>query len=220
MLGLRVERRYFRQGVELVAGMDEVGRGPWAGPVVAAVVVVGPDVRVIRGINDSKVVPSRRRESLAAAIASQLPYGVGAASVREIDRINIRQATVLAMRRALARLPVEADLLLIDGLPLPELGCAHEALVDGDAKCFAIACASILAKTIRDRLMQRLATRYPAYGWEHNVGYGTADHHEAVKLAGLTPHHRRCWQPSLFQLGLFDVMRESGEAWETGLPLS
>ncbi len=215
MLGLRVERRYFRPGVELVAGMDEVGRGPWAGPVVAAVVVVGPDVRVIRGIDDSKLVPSRRRESLAAAIASQLPYGVGAASAREIDRINIRQATVLAMRRALARLPVEADLLLIDGLPLPELGCAHEALVDGDAQCFAIACASILAKTIRDRLMRRLATRYPAYGWEHNVGYGTADHHEAVKRAGLTPHHRRCWQPSFFQLGLFDgPASERGERSE------
>lgn len=210
MLGLRVERRYFRQGVELVAGMDEVGRGPWAGPVVAAVVVVGPDCRVIRGINDSKVIPGRRREELAAAIACQFPFAVGAASPREIDRINIRQATVLAMRRALARLPVEAELLLIDGLPLPELGRPHDAIVDGDAKSFSIACASIIAKTVRDRLMQRLALRYPAYGWDHNVGYGTADHHAAVKQAGLSPHHRKCWQPSLWQLGLFDdVVRET-----------
>ena len=204
MLDLRVERSYFRAGVELVAGVDEVGRGPLAGPVVAAVVVVGPDVKPLRGVNDSKVLTARRREELAAAIVCLYPHAVGAASCREIDRINIRQATILAMRRALARLPIVADLVLIDGLPLPELGQAHEALVDGDARCFAIACASIVAKTVRDRLMRRLAGRYPAYGWEHNCGYATEDHLLALGRAGLTPHHRRSFAP-VSQPSLFDI---------------
>jgi ribonuclease HII len=202
VLGLRVERGYFKRGVELVAGVDEAGRGPWAGPVVAAAVVVGPECRPLSGVDDSKLLTHRRREELAAAIACLYPHAVGAASPREIDRINVRQATILAMRRALARLPVDADVVLVDGLPVPELGRAHDALVDGDAKSFAIACASILAKTVRDRLMRNLARRYPAYGWEHNCGYGTRDHRRALVDGGLTPHHRRSFipvsQPSLF----------------------
>lgn len=205
MLGLRVEQGYFKQGADLVAGVDEVGRGPWAGPVVAAAVVVGPGCRVLRGIDDSKVLTARRREELAAAIVCLFPYAVGAASPREIDRFNIRQATILAMRRALMRLPIEADVVLVDGTRVPELGRAHEALVDGDAKCFAIACASIVAKTVRDRLMRNLAQRYPLYGWEHNCGYGTADHRRALTAAGMTPHHRRSFMP-VVQPGLFDEM--------------
>ena len=202
MLGLKVERSWFGRGCRLVAGVDEVGRGPLAGPVVAAAVLVAPDTRLLRGIDDSKVLTPRRRDHLAAAICSRLQYAVGAASIREIDRLNIRRATALAMRRALARLPQRADAILVDGLPVPELECAHEAIVDGDASCFAIACASIVAKTVRDRLMCRLARRYPSYGWEHNAGYATAEHRAAIKESGVTPHHRRSFTPVL-QTDLF-----------------
>src|SRR6185369_7225946 len=110
-------------------------------------------------------------------------------SVREIDRFNIRRASAMAMRRAIDRLG-QADIIVVDGLPLPEIGCEHDALVDGDAKCFAIACASIVAKTVRDRLMKNLAARYPAYGWDHNAGYATEQHCTAIGTAGITPHHR------------------------------
>lgn len=195
MLGLKVERRYFREGARWVAGLDEVGRGPLAGPVVAAAVLVSPECRMIRGIDDSKVLTQRRREILAAAICSRLKYAVGAASCREIDRHNIYGATVIAMRRALDRLGVTADVVLIDGRRVPTLGREHEAMVDGDARCFSIACASIVAKTVRDRLMQRLAARYPEYGWEHNAGYATADHKTAIDRAGVSPHHRRSFMP-------------------------
>jgi ribonuclease HII len=122
VLGLRVERGYFRKGVDLVAGVDEVGRGPWAGPVVAAAVVVGPDCRALKGVDDSKLLTARRREELAAAIVCLFPHAVGAASPREIDRFNVRIASILAMRRALARLPIEADVVLVDGCPCPSWG--------------------------------------------------------------------------------------------------
>ncbi|MFI5279490.1 MAG: ribonuclease HII [Gemmatimonadales bacterium] len=194
MLGLRVERGYFAHGLKSVAGVDEAGRGPLAGPVVAAAVLVEDGTHLIRGVDDSKVLTQRRREKIAAAICSRLRYAVGAASVREIDRFNIRRASALAMRRALNRLG-SADVIIIDGLPLPELGFTHEAMVDGDAKSFAIACASIVAKTVRDRLMCKLAARYPAYHWEKNAGYGTADHLSAIQSAGVTPHHRKSFSP-------------------------
>ena len=194
MLGLRVERGYFAHGLKSVAGVDEAGRGPLAGPVVAAAVLVAEDTHLIRGVDDSKVMTQRRREKIAAAICSRLRYAVGAASVREIDRFNIRRASALAMKRALNRLGA-ADVIIIDGLPLPEIGFAHEAMVDGDAKSFAIACASIVAKTVRDRLMCKLAARYPAYHWEKNAGYGTADHLSAIQSAGVTPHHRKSFTP-------------------------
>ena len=194
MLGLRVERSYFARGLLRVAGVDEAGRGPLAGPVVAAAVLVDEGTRLIRGVDDSKVLTDRRREKLAAAICSRLHYAVGAASVREIDRLNIRRASALAMRRAIDRLG-PADVIVVDGLPLPEIGCVHESLVDGDAKCFAIACASIIAKTVRDRLMTRLAVKHPAYGWERNAGYGTEEHRLAINTAGVTLHHRQSFTP-------------------------
>lgn len=202
MLDPAVEHAFFARGSRRVAGVDEVGRGPWAGPVIAAAVVVGPDTPRLEGVNDSKQLTMRRREQLAADIVSTLPYAVGAASTREIDRLNIRRATALAMRRALARLPHPADVVLVDGLPVPELGCAHEALVGGDARSYAIACASIVAKTVRDRLMRRLAARYPDYGWDRNCGYGTPKHRAAIELTGVTPHHRRSFTPVL-QRALF-----------------
>jgi ribonuclease HII len=195
VLDFTVERAFFARGHRSVAGVDEVGRGPWAGPVIAAAVVITPESPWLEGVNDSKQVTRRRREDLAAAIVSTLVHAVGAASVREVDRLNIRRATALAMRRALARLPAPAEVVVVDGLAMPELGMAHEAMVDGDARCYAVACASILAKTVRDRLMVRLGGRYPEFGWEHNAGYGTPDHRAALDRRGPTPHHRRSFTP-------------------------
>jgi ribonuclease HII len=192
---LTFERELWSSGVGLVAGVDEAGRGPLAGPVVAAAVVFRPEQRV-PGVTDSKQLPAREREALALAIRRRaLCIGIGAASCVEIDRLNILRATHLAMRRALARLPVLPDHVLVDGLPVRELGPGHTAIVDGDARSFTIACASIMAKTTRDRLMRRLAARYPAYGWETNVGYGTPEHVAALGHLGPTPHHRRSFVP-------------------------
>ena len=202
MLDLSVEREYFARGLLRVAGVDEAGRGPWAGPVIAAAVLVTPQSPCLEGVNDSKQLTRRRREQLAAAIVSSLAYGVGGASVREVDRLNVRRASALAMRRALARLPQRADLVLVDGLPLPELGLEHEAMVDGDARCYAVACASILAKTVRDRAMRLLGERYPDFGWERNAGYGTPAHRAALDRRGPTPHHRRSFTP-VVQRSLF-----------------
>jgi len=190
---------------QLLVGVDEVGRGPLAGPVVAAAVVFPTGCATLDGVRDSKTLPPPRRIELAALICdAALAIGIGAASVREIDRLNIRVATAVAMRRAVARAErmlharvalVCARRILLDGLPLPELGFAHEALVDGDVFCFSIAAAGIVAKTIRDQLMARLARRYPGYAWESNMGYGTASHHDGLRAHGLTPHHRRSFGP-------------------------
>jgi ribonuclease HII len=134
--------------------------------------------------------------------ARAIAVGVGAASVREIDRLNIRRATILAMQRALARLPLVPAGLLVDGLPLPELGCPHDAIVDGDVCCQSIAAASVVAKTVRDRLMRRLAQRHPEYAWADNKGYGTPDHLEALVVFGPSCHHRTSFAP-VAQLALF-----------------
>jgi ribonuclease HII len=180
----------------LLAGIDEVGRGPLAGPVVACAVVMAPDTRAIRGVDDSKKLTSAEREKLAVRIRERaLAVAVGAASVREIDRINIYHAAVLAMRRALGRLRVTPDHVLVDGNPIRSLGVEHTAVVGGDACCHSVACASIVAKVTRDRLMHALARRYPHYRWDTNVGYGTADHHAGLASHGLTPHHRRSFSP-------------------------
>jgi ribonuclease HII len=193
------ERAAWREG-RLLVGVDEVGRGPLAGPVVAAAVVFPEGCRRLRGLRDSKLLPAVRRNELAVVIrAVALGFAVGAASVREIDRLNIRVASALAMRRALVRLfPRLAAVpthVLIDGLPLPEIGMAHEALVDGDARCHSIAAAAIIAKTVRDALMRRLAARYPGYGWDTNVGYATETHQEGLRLFGATRHHRHSFSP-------------------------
>ncbi|MDF1504665.1 ribonuclease HII [Roseisolibacter sp. H3M3-2] len=180
----------------LVAGVDEVGRGPLAGPVVACAVVMPPDVRALPGVDDSKKLAPAERERLAALIRRRaLALGVGAASPREVDALNVYHATTLAMRRALARvsarLGAEPHHVLVDGKPIRTLGVVHTAVVGGDARCYAIACASIVAKVTRDRLMHALATRHPGYAWDRNVGYGTPDHRAGIARLGLTAHHRR-----------------------------
>jgi len=191
------ERERWSQG-RLLVGVDEVGRGPLAGPVVAAAVVFRPAVPRIRDLRDSKLLNAGEREALLGPIRRRaLVIGLGAASVREIDRLNIRVATALAMRRALARvLPVlEACDILVDGLPLPEIGHPHEALVKGDARCMSIAAAGVVAKQVRDGLMARLARRHPAYGWEANMGYGTPAHQAGLAAVGPCVHHRRSFAP-------------------------
>ncbi|HEX9580484.1 MAG TPA: ribonuclease HII [Gemmatimonadales bacterium] len=193
---LERERALWANGLRWLAGLDEVGRGPLAGPVVAAAVILAPGGRAIRGLRDSKVLTARQRERLGGVIrARAAAWAIGAASVPEIDRLNIRVATALAMRRALRRLTLVPDHVLLDGLPLPELACGHEAIVDGDARCHSIAAAAVLAKLVRDRLMERLSRRYPAFGWEHNKGYGTPDHLAALDAGGPTRHHRRSFMP-------------------------
>jgi len=200
--------------------------------VVAAAVVFPPGTRRINGIRDSKTISRDERETLALKIRSRaIRLGVGAASCREIDRLNIRVASALAMRRAVMaalRAAGVRDLgsqgardslapqfpsslapyvLIIDGLPLPEVGYTHEALVDGDAHCYSVAAASIVAKTVRDRIMRCLANRHPAYGWHTNVGYGTPEHLAGLVSAGPTRHHRMSFAPCL-QRELFPVSGE------------
>ncbi len=191
------EHVLWERGVPYVAGVDEVGRGPLAGPVVAAAVIL-PQGCWVPGVEDSKRLSAAQRVELVARIAgSCVAFGIGAASAREIDRLNIRRATALAMRRAIGRLPVPAGHLLVDGLPVPELGGpdAHTAVVGGDACVHCIAAASILAKVTRDRLMERLARRHPGYGWERNKGYGTREHLDGLARLGPTPHHRMSFAP-------------------------
>jgi len=186
----------WNEGASFVAGVDEVGRGPLAGPVVAAAVVFPRGTKAIRGLRDSKILPAAKRERLAREVrARAAAVGVGAASVREIDRLNIRRATILAMQRALGRLGLVPAGVLVDGVWLPELGRPHDAIIDGDALCQSIAAASVIAKTVRDRLMRRLAARYPVYAWEENKGYGTPEHLDALQALGPTRHHRMSFVP-------------------------
>ena len=185
-----------------IAGIDEVGRGPLAGPVVACAVVMPPGERAIRGVDDSKKLSADERERLAARIIeAAVSVGIGAASVREIDRGNLDHANVMARRRALRRLTVAPDHVLLDGKRIRTLEWEHTAIVGGDAKCYSIACASIVAKVTRDRVMRALARRYPGYKWESNVGYSTTAHFEGLAARGITPHHRRSFIP-IAQLSL------------------
>ncbi|MCH7683879.1 MAG: ribonuclease HII [Gemmatimonadetes bacterium] len=197
------ESALWAKGCRYVAGLDEVGRGPLAGPVVAAAVVLPQNAKIIAGLRDSKQMTARQRDRVAAVIRdTAAAWAVGAASPREIDRLNILGATALAMRRALSLLSQAPDHVLVDGNPFPELRCEHEAIVKGDATCLSIAAASVLAKQARDRLMILLASRFPAFGWEQNMGYGTAEHLAAIEANGPTPHHRRSFGP-VSQLRLF-----------------
>jgi len=202
------EREAWDCGLRHVAGLDEVGCGPLAGPVVAGAVVLFPESGPIDGVCDSKLLSPEAREEAAAEIRRvALAWALGAASTREIERLNIRGATALAMRRAVARLAVEPDRLLIDGRPLPGVG-DHTSIIGGDRKCASIACASVLAKVVRDHLMRRLHPRYPEYGWESNKGYATGEHLAAIRRIGPSPHHRATWRPvAQLEMGLEDPLR-------------
>ena len=200
---ITLERHLWEGGARIVAGVDEAGRGPLAGPVVAAAVVFPAGCRGVKGVNDSKVLTEDAREELDRRIRRRAyAFAIGAASAREIDRINILRASHLAMRRALARLRLEVQHVIVDGLPVPDLGAEQTAVVDGDAKIHCVACASVLAKVMRDRLMKRLALRYPQYHWDTNVGYGTPEHRAALLEHGPSPHHRLTFAPLQFSLEL------------------
>ncbi len=191
---LRFERALWRREHDRVAGVDEVGVAPASGPVLAAAVIMAPGSRRIPGVRDSKTLSPQQRERLYPVILRRASaVGLGAASVAEIDSLNIYNATHLAMRRAIRRLGGHQH-VLVDGLPIREFEThvgPYDAIVDGDARCYSIACASIVAKVVRDRLMQRLALRYPGYGWERNAGYATREHRQAMHELGITPFHRR-----------------------------
>ncbi|CAN5373016.1 hypothetical protein BH23GEM2_BH23GEM2_13450 [soil metagenome] len=197
----------------LLAGVDEVGRGPLAGPVVACAVIMPPDRKAIRGVDDSKNLPVAERERLAAVILERaVAVALGAASVREIDRINIYQASRLAMHRALSRLGVVPDHVLVDGRHIRTLPIAHTAIVHGDSRCFSIACASIIAKVTRDRLMCALARRHPGYLWERNAGYTTRAHVAGLASHGITAHHRRSfWRVSQLTLDFDAILPEEDD---------
>ncbi len=177
-----------------VCGVDEVGRGPWAGPVVTAAVILDP-ATAPEGLNDSKKLSAKKREALFDQL-QDAPHGVGIATVEEIDRLNILHATYLAMQRAIAALPVQPGFALIDGNRIPQdLPCPAWAIVKGDARSASIAAASIIAKVARDRMMAELAEEFPGYGWETNAGYGVPAHREGLIRLGVTPHHRRSFKP-------------------------
>jgi ribonuclease HII len=187
-----VERTHWKEGRTRVAGVDECGVACLSGPVVAAALVVPANARRIPGVRDSKMLTRDQREALFDHILSQaVGVAVGAASVSEIEHLNILNATRLAMQRALRRVG-PYDHALIDGpnIRTHDMG-PHTCIVDGDALCYAISCASVIGKVMRDRLMVKLSARYPGYGWEHNAGYPTPDHRKALHALGLTPHHRR-----------------------------
>ncbi len=193
-LGLTRERKLRRCGHGVIAGIDEVGRGPLAGPVVAAAVVL--DLKnVPQGLADSKVLRPERREELFEAIVATSQIGIASISHLEIDAINIRQASLAAMCRALAALPCIPDIALVDGNDAPSLPCLIETVIKGDATIASIAAASIVAKVVRDRLMRRLGDSFPAYGLCTNVGYSTAAHLSALDRNGPSPFHRRSFAP-------------------------
>lgn len=185
----------FTGGPERVAGVDEVGRGPLAGPVMAAAVILDPD-RPIAGLNDSKALSEKRREALYDIIRERaVACAIASASVEEIDRINILQASMLAMQRAVEQLSPSPELALIDGNRCPALTCEARAVVGGDASVAEIAAASILAKVTRDRLMRDLDLEYPGYGLARHKGYPTRAHIEALRILGVSPLHRRSFGP-------------------------
>ncbi|HZT48071.1 MAG TPA: ribonuclease HII [Hyphomicrobiaceae bacterium] len=184
-----------------VAGVDEAGRGPLAGPVVAAAVVLDPEA-IPDGIADSKALDAKTRRSVYQAIIATAQVGIGVAGVDRIDADNILNASLWAMAQAVAVLERRPKLVLVDGNKAPLLECAARAIVQGDAKCLSIAAASIVAKVTRDAIMAEIARDYPHYGFERHKGYGTREHHEAIARHGVTPHHRRSFRPVQLALGL------------------
>ncbi len=193
---LEFELDLWKQGLQRVVGVDEVGLGCLAGPIVAAAVLIPMNVEPIALVRDSKKLSAVQREQAFEQIRRQaIGIGVGMASVLEIEEVNVLQASYLAMRRAIDRIQ-SVDHALIDGRGIKvDLGLPITTIIKGDAKSYAIACASIVAKVRRDRLMKKLANRYPGYGWERNMGYGTKQHLEGIRSIGITPWHRKTYAP-------------------------
>lgn len=203
-----LEDAQLRQGHAVIAGIDEAGRGPWAGPVVAAAVILNRALlpqEIAEAINNSKKLTATQRESLFAVLPVFAAIGVGQAHVEEIDRHNILNATLHAMSHALDALPVLPDIALVDGNHMPDLACKARCVVRGDARSLSIAAASIVAKVTRDRIMAKLAIVHPGYGWEHNAGYGTAEHRAGLERLGVTPQHRRSFEPVIKMLRPVDA---------------
>jgi len=198
---LAYEKKAADAGYKAVCGIDEAGRGPLAGPVFAAAVIL-PEGLMIEGVNDSKKLSPKKREKLYDDITrSALSWAVASAGEQEIDSINILQATFLAMRRAVAQLAVRPDLCLVDGSMLPSLDIRSKAIVGGDALSASIACASILAKVSRDRYMENLALEYPQYAFEKHKGYGTPLHYSLIERYGISPVHRTSFLKKITQAG-------------------
>jgi len=194
MANYDLETKLRISGKEIIAGIDEVGRGPWAGPVTACAVILDPN-NIPDGLNDSKVLTAKRREQLFDLIMDSAQVSCVHVEVTEIDQVNILQATFRAMERAVSHLPIPNH-ILVDGNKLPpNLPSQATAIVKGDAKSASIAAASIIAKVTRDRLMSDLSEAYPGYGWEKNAGYGTKMHQLGLLNHGVTPHHRRSFKP-------------------------
>lgn len=212
----RLEGQLRRQGVWPIAGVDEVGRGPLAGPVAAAAVILDPDRRP-RGLDDSKALnQAQREEAFERIMASALAVSVAFVTAAEIDRINIRQASLAAMARAVAGLTHAPAYLLVDGNDRPPVSCPCRLIVKGDATALSIAAASIVAKVARDAMMRRLAAHYPQYGFETNVGYAAPRHLEALALHGASPAHRVSFAPcarpaEILQIGALDASLSAGE---------
>lgn len=196
---LEFEKEALAKGYKSVCGVDEAGRGPLAGPVCAAAVIL-PEGVIIDGVNDSKKLSEKKRESLFDVIREQaLSYSIAYATVDEIEEINILNATMLAMRRAIDGLDKKADYAMIDGNKIPPLDIDAECIVKGDAKSMSIACASILAKVSRDRLLYKYAEEYPMYGFDKHKGYGTKVHREAILKYGPCPYHRKSFLKKLYK---------------------
>jgi ribonuclease HII len=194
-----LEQKAAISGYRSVCGIDEAGRGPWAGPVVSAAVVIEYaklSNELLSIIDDSKKLRRSKREFVCEAVKPLVAFGYGIASAQEIDKFNILNATMLSMRRAVSDLPVNIDLALVDGNKNPEIpGVLSECVVRGDSKSFSIAIASILAKVARDKIMLSLSSKYPGYGWSINSGYGTKKHIRALRALGITPEHRKTFKP-------------------------
>jgi len=196
---LEIERALWRQGIERIVGVDEAGRGPLAGPVVAAAVIF-PKEFFIRSVDDSKKCTSKQREELFTLIMEQaISVGVGVVDHEVIDRINILQATILAMRKSIENLNIQPEYVLIDGNSFKHETLKYQNIIGGDAKSFTIAAASIIAKVTRDRLMCELDIRFPQYGFARHKGYGTRQHIEAIRTYGLCEIHRRSFHPFSLQ---------------------
>lgn len=194
MPDLSIEKNKNNLNYKLIAGVDEAGRGPWAGPVYSAAVILDIS-KIPADINDSKKMSEKKRDEIYSRIVSEHHYSIGVADVNEIDELNILQASLLSMKRAITNLHLNPDFVLIDGVHRPNLDVDSENIIRGDSKSLSIAAASIIAKVERDRFMKKIDEEYPCYNWKKNKGYGTKEHQNALNIHGISKHHRKSFSP-------------------------